>query len=163
MVKLALGLLETALVQAQSLQANKNQSVVEALVQAVLETLPEAQLEALAEALEQTLLEQLDQALLDPPAQALVQLVRGRLQAQVALELRALTANLAKAAPDEAHPLAEWQEDLVQVLPRLEGHRKPHVVAPVDYPEEALQRFALQVQAQTRQKPRTEALVMRGL
>lgn len=80
MVKLALALLATVLVQAASPQTKKNQSGVEALVEELAETFPEAQLEALA--LEQTLLEELDQALLDPPAQALVQRVRDILQAQ---------------------------------------------------------------------------------
>lgn len=73
----------------------------------LVETLPEAELEALVKALEQTLLKELDQTLLNPPAQALVQRERGILQAQVDLEQRAQTANLAKAAPHKAHPLAE--------------------------------------------------------
>lgn len=101
MVKVALALLETALVQVAQLQAKTNESLAEALLEALVETLPEAELEALVEPLEETLLEALDQALLYPLGRALVQRERGTLQAQVLLALPPPTADLAQATPDK--------------------------------------------------------------
>lgn len=143
MVKEALELRATAPVRAPPLQ----KSSAEALVGALVAALHEVDQEALVEPREEVLLEAPEQALGDPPAEAPVQQQHGRLQAQVVQSLRAQIGSLMEGTPHKRRPLAELAEEVGQVLPLLEGHRKLKVVVPVGHPEVALLQAALPVGA----------------